>query len=305
MSVSRGILLKLGSVVVFIAMSSIIKYISPEIPPGQTMFFRSFFALPVIIVWLSWTRELRVGLRAADPMSHVWRGLAGGIGMGFSFAALGLLPLPEVTAIGYAAPVLTVILAAMFLGETVRLFRLGAVALGLAGVIIVLSPRLTVLDPDAVTARESLGATLMLLAALCSALAQVFIRRMVQTERTSAIVFWFSVTSTVLGLATLPFGWVVPSPSTTALLVVIGLIGGVGQILLTSAYRHADASVVAPFEYASLLLALAIGYFVFAEVPTVPMLAGAVLIVAAGILIIWRERRLGLERSRQRKAMSP
>jgi len=301
----RGVLLKLGSVVLFITMSSLIKSIADEVPPGQTVFFRSLFTLPVILAWLAWQRELRAGLRPADPVAHVWRGLIGALSMTLSFAALGLLPLPEVTAIGYATPLLTVVFAAMFLGETVRLFRIGAVALGLLGVLIVLAPRLTLGEPDAATASASLGAVLMLLASLLSALAQVVIRRMVQTERTSAIVWWFAVASTLVGLASLPFGWVVPRPATFVLLVLIGLVGGLGQILLTSAYRFADASLVAPFEYASLILALAIGYFVFAEVPTLAMLAGALLVVAAGILIIWRERDLGLERNRQRKAMTP
>ena len=89
------------------------------------------------------------------------------------------------------------------------------------------------------------------------------------------------------------------------MLVAAGLLGGVGQILLTSSYREADASLVAPFDYVSMLFALVIGYFVFAEVPTLTMLAGAALVVTAGILIIWRERQLGLERARQRKAMTP
>ena len=82
-------------------------------------------------------------------------------------------------------------------------------------------------------------------------------------------------------------------------------MGGVGQIFLTSSYLFAHASLVAPFEYASMLFSLAIGYAVFAEVPSPTMLAGAVLIVTAGVLIIWRERRLGLERARQRGAMTP
>ena len=103
----------------------------------------------------------------------------------------------------------------------------------------------------------------------------------------------------------MPFGWVVPSPTETATLVAAGLLGGLGQILLTSSYRFADASVVAPFDYASMIFALLIGYFVFAEVPTWTMLGGAALVISAGILIIWRERRLGLERSRGRKAMTP
>lgn len=301
----QGILLKCASVIVFTVMAAVIKATSETaaVPAGQQVFFRSLFAIPVILVWLAWRGELSVGLHTVRPMGHFYRGIIGTASMALNFSALALLSFPEATAIGYAAPLLVVIFAGMFLNEDVRLFRLSMVGLGLTGVLIVLSPQLRLdADPDP---WRRLGAAVALGGAAGAALAQIFVRKLVQDERTSAIVFWFSVTSTVLGLATLPFGWVVPSPSTTALLVVIGLIGGVGQILLTSAYRHADASVVAPFEYASLLLALAIGYFVFAEVPTVPMLAGAVLIVAAGILIIWRERRLGLERSRQRKAMSP
>lgn len=125
------------------------------------------------------------------------------------------------------------------------------------------------------------------------------------TEATSAIVFWFSLTATLLSLVTLPFGWVWPTPVEAAILVGAGLLGGIGQILLTASYREADASLVAPFDYASMLFSLGIGYFVFAEVPTRTMLAGAALIVTAGVLIIWREHRLGLERSRQRKAMTP
>ena len=84
-----------------------------------------------------------------------------------------------------------------------------------------------------------------------------------------------------------------------------GLLGGLAQIFLTSAYRYADASLVAPFEYASMLFALGIGYFAFGETPGMMMLVGAAIVIAAGVLIIWRERRLGIERSRQRKAMAP
>jgi drug/metabolite transporter (DMT)-like permease len=90
-----------------------------------------------------------------------------------------------------------------------------------------------------------------------------------------------------------------------ATLVLAGLLGGVGQILLTSSYRGTDASLIAPFDYASMIFALAIGYFVFAEVPTLTMLAGAALVIFAGILIIWRERKLGIERNKGRKAMTP
>lgn len=300
----RGIAFKLGSVTVFIVMAAMVKATSAHVPGGQAVFFRSFFAIPVIVAWLAWQGELRTGLRTSDPLGHVWRGFAGTLAIGLGFAGLAYLPFPEVTAIGYAAPLLTVVFAAMFLGEQVRLFRISTVALGLAGVLIVLSPRMSVLEGGAGQA-EALGAILVLGGAVFAALAQVFVRKLVATEKTATIVFWFSVTSTALSLATIPFGWVMPTPFEAALLVMVGLLGGVGQILLTSAYRWADASLVAPFDYASMLMSLAIGWFVFAEAPTATMLAGAAVIILAGILIILRERRLGLERSRQRRAMSP
>ena len=164
-------------------------------------------------------------------------------------------------------------------------------------------PRLSV--GAEMTEVQTLGAMLVLGGAVFTALAQVFVRKLVQTETTSAIVFWFSMTATGLSLVTLPFGWALPGPGDAALLVGAGLLGGVGQVLLTSSYRHADASVIAPFEYVSILFALGIGYWAFGEVPTPTMLFGALIVIAAGCLIIWRERQLGLERNRQRKAMTP
>ena len=301
----RGIGFKLGSVLVFIVMASLIKATAAHVPAGQAVFFRSFFAIPVIVVWLVWRKELATGLRARAPMGHIWRGVVGTLAMGMGFAGLGYLPLPEVTAIGYAAPLLTVVFAAMFLGEEVRAFRISAVVLGLVGVLIVLAPRLSIVSGDAAGMAEAFGAMLVLGGAVFAALAQVFVRKLVDTEKTAAIVFYFSLTATLLSLVTLPFGWVWPTPTEAALLVTAGLLGGLGQILLTSSYREADASLVAPFDYASMLFALGIGYFVFSEVPTLPMLGGAALIVTAGILIIWREHKLGLERARQRKAMTP
>ncbi|AMY70219.1 DMT family transporter [Frigidibacter mobilis] len=301
----RGIGLKICAVIVFMAMASLVKLVSVEIPPGETVFFRSTFALPVILVWLAVTGELRAGIATANPLGHFWRGLMGTAAMACGFAGLGLLPLPEVTAIGYAAPLLTVIFAAMFLGEQIRAFRIIAVGLGLVGVLIVLSPRLTALRSGDVVATEAFGAMVVLIGAVFTALAQVFVRKLVFEERTTAIVFWFSVNSALLSLISLPWGWVLPAPGTALLLVLMGLLGGVGQVLLTSSYRYADASVIAPFEYFSMILALLVGYFAFGETPTLVVLSGAALVVSAGILIIWRERQLGLERARQRKSMTP
>jgi drug/metabolite transporter (DMT)-like permease len=299
----RGIAFKVVSVCVFVAMSALIKATADHVPPGEAVFFRCFFAIPVIIVWLLWQGELRNGLKTDNPMAHLWRGLVGTLGMGLGFAGLGLLPLPDVTAIGYASPLLVVIFAAMFLNERVRFVRLSAVAMGLVGVMIVLSPRLS-LGED-IDARETLGAVVVLGSAFFAALAQVFIRKLVQTETTAAIVFWFFVTATLLSLITTYWGWVWPDPAEFAMLVMAGILGGIGQILVTSSYRYADASLIAPFDYTSMLLAIAVGFFFFGEVPTLTMLTGAAIIIASGVLIILREAQLGMERNRQRRATPP
>ena len=225
--------------------------------------------------------------------------------MGLGFLAVGLLPLPEVVAIGYMAPFMVTILAAMFLGERIRAIRFSALLLGLFGVLLVLLPRLSVLDAATTTRLETVGVFAALLAAVFSALAQVFARRLVATESTGAIVFYFSCMSTLLALLSLPFGWVIPAPFEFSLLVAGGLLGGVGQILLTESYRYAEVAVIAPFEYSSILLAVVIGYFIFDEVPTVLMLVGVSLIVTAGVVIIWRERRLGITRTPKARGAVP
>lgn len=301
----RGIALKLTSVVLFIIMASFVKATADVVPAGEAVFFRSAFALPVILGWVWWRGDLRTGLRVSRPLGHFWRGFIGTSSMACAFAGLGLLPLPEVTAIGYLAPVLTVVFAAMLLGERVRLFRTSMVLLGLAGVVIILWPRLTLLQSGALERAALWGIVFVLASATFRALAHVQIRRLVQTDQTSAIVFWFSMTATGLSLLTLPFGWAVPGPADAAMLIGAGLIGGVAQITLTTAYRFGHASMLAPFDYASILFATAIGYVFFAEVPTGAMLLGAAVVIVAGIAIIWRERQLGLKRGKARTGLTP
>ncbi|WP_231119137.1 DMT family transporter [Rhodovulum sp. MB263] len=180
----------------------------------------------------------------------------------------------EATAIFFAAPLLIVIFAGMFLGEDVRLFRLSMVGLGLAGVMVVMSPQLTDMGTASGPLR-ALGAVVALGSALMSALAHIFIRKLSQTEPTTAIVFWFIITSALLSLLIIPYGWVLPAPVTLALLIGIGVIGGLGQICLTAAYSHADASEVAPFEYSSMIFTTAIGWSFFGEIPSRTVLSSA------------------------------
>ncbi|MEO0765100.1 MAG: DMT family transporter [Pseudomonadota bacterium] len=296
--------LKLTAVFLFMVMAAMIKEATQSVPAGQAVFFRSFFAMPIIMVWIWHRGDLRQALVPVNLMGHIWRGLFGTTAMALTFAGLGLLPLPEVTAIGYATPMFTVILAALMLGETVRLFRISAVALGLVGVMIVIWPRLSV-DADTLGTAGMIGALMVLGASILRALVQIHIRTLVKTEHTAAIVFYFSLTATLLSLLSLPFGWVVPSAFDATLLIGAGLVGGVAQILVTSSYRFGGASMLAPFDYASLIFAAIIGYLIFAEVPTLNMVAGAALVVLGGVLIIWRERQLGMDRRRARQVTDP
>ncbi|MCK0150296.1 DMT family transporter [Marivita sp. S6314] len=302
MSPLRGMVLKLSAVLLFVFMAALIKASSDVVPPGQAVFFRSFFAIPVILAWVILTGQLRSGLKTKNPAGHLWRGMFGVSAMACGFAGLGLLPLPEVTVLGYAAPIMTVIFAALLLGERIRLVRISAVILGLVGVVIVMLPQL---GNDDMGTSARWGVALVLASATLRALAHVHIRKLVQDETTSAVVFYFAVTASCFALLTAPFGWVVPDPLTAAQLVGAGLFGGVAQILLTASYRHAEAAFLAPFDYASILFALIIGYTVFDEIPTIHTILGSIVIIAAGVLIIWRERQLGVKRGPARSNLTP
>lgn len=298
-----AVTLKLAAIFLFVLLGALVKATADEVPPGQAVFFRSAFAIPVILVWLILRRQLRQGLITQRPGFHFWRGIMGTTAMGLTFTGLGLLPLPEVTAIGFATPIFTVILAAILLGERIRMIRVTAVLIGLVGVVIMLWPRLS--GSASLQEGATLGALLILAATMLRSVVQIHVRRMVETEHTAAIVFYFSLTATFLALLTAPFGWVLPSPRAAGFLIMAGLIGGVAQILITSAYRFGGASLLAPYEYASMIFAVVIGYVWFGETPTLVMLGGAALVIGGGVLVIWRERQLGVERPKSRAVSDP
>ena len=301
---TNGILLKVISVSFFVLMAALIKESSKMVPAGEAVFFRSFFSLPIIFGWLWLSGQMASGLKVVSFFDHFWRGLVGTVAMAFMFLGLGLLPLPEVTAISYSAPILTVVFAAAILREKVRLIRFTAVFMGFIGVLIILYPRLSVISLEQKFSFEARGALYVLLGATFMALAHIFIRKLTKTETASAIVFYFTISSCFWSALTLPFGWVVPNISTFGILLLAGLLGGFGQIFLTTAYKYSEASMVAPFEYISILFAIVLGYFVFGELPTLTVLVGSLVVISAGILIIWREHRLGVERTRNRVNLS-
>lgn len=298
-----AISLKASAITLFTVMAAMIKAVSEHVPPGESVFFRSALAIPVILVWLAARGELRNGLVPQSIKGHVLRGLLGTTAMGLSFAGLAYLPLPEVTAIGYAAPIFTLVLASVMLGERIRAIRISAVAVSLLGVLIMLWPILGGTSPHEEAA--ALGAALILAATMCRSVVQIHIRQMVQSEHTAAIVFYFSLTATVLSLLTMPFGWVLPTGRELGLLLAAGLLGGIAQILVTSAYRFGSASLLAPYDYTSMLVAIVIGYVWFGDLPTLWVICGAGLVIAGNGVVIWREHQLGIERAKARAVSYP
>ncbi|WP_306918371.1 DMT family transporter [Rhizobium mesoamericanum] len=300
----RGIAFKVGSVLVFLAMQTFIKLAGSDIPPGQVTFCRSFFALFPIMTYLAYQGQLRSAFYTANPVGHLKRGTLGIISMGLGFYGLLHLPLPEAIALGYAMPLVAVVFAALFLGETVRIYRWSAVLFGMVGVAIISWPKLTLFREGGIHAEQAIGAISVLLASVLGGMAMIQVRRLVEEEKTATIVLYFSITAAVFSLVTVPFGWQALDLKTQLFLVVAGFCGGIAQILLTESYRHADVSTVAPFEYTSIVLGSVIAYLVFGDVPGGSTLVGTVIVVAAGIFIIYRERQLDLERRAARQAVS-
>ncbi|MGN6549817.1 MAG: DMT family transporter [Pararhizobium sp.] len=300
-----AILLKVCSVTVFVGMSTCIKAAGDGVPAGQIVFFRSAFAIIPILVWLAAHGQLKGAFATERPLSHVLRGLVGVMSMGFSFYGLTKLPLPEAIAIGYASPLIAVVFAAIFLRETVRLYRWSAVVVGLLGVLVICWPKLTLFGTTGVGAGEAFGVVALIVSSVFAAMAMIVVRRLIKTEKTPTIVLYFSLSSSLLALLTMPFGWAALDLDTAGLLILAGLFGGVGQMLLTHSYRFGDVSTIAPFEYTSILLGLVIGYVLFGEIPTATMLVGTVIVVSAGIFIIFRERSIGIRRKGARRVMTP
>ena len=293
MNIGLAILIKLLSVLLFAMMSALVRFVGDVIPVGQVVFFRSAFAIVPVLAIYAWRGEIGAAVRTGRPFGHLTRGLISVASMFLNFASLARLPLVDATAISFAAPFITVGLAAIVLGERVRAYRWSAVVVGFCGVVVMLWPYLDV--PKMIGAGSTsttVGALCAITAAFTNSGAVIQTRRLTDSETTASIVFYFSLICMFAGAATLPFAWVTPNAAQLAALIAIGVIGGLSHIFLTESYRYASASVVAPFDYAALLWAFFFGYVLFGEVPTAHVYAGAAIVAASGLFVIWRERQL-------------
>jgi drug/metabolite transporter (DMT)-like permease len=301
MNPGKGITFKLISAVLFAVMSALIRYLGARYPIGEVVFYRSAFAIVPVMAVYAWRGELAAVVRTERPLGQAGRGAISIVGMFCNFGALARLPLVESNAISFTSPLFAVALAALVLHERVRIYRWSAVIIGFIGVLVVLAPHLSgdELTVAMASATSLAGIAYGVAGSLANAGTVIQTRRLTESESTSSIVFYFSLSCALAGLVTWPFGWIDPTGTEFAALAAIGFLGGTAHIFLTESYRYASASVVAPFDYTSMIWALLLGYAMFGETPTAVIVAGSAIIAASGLFVIWREHQLALAHRRE------
>jgi drug/metabolite transporter (DMT)-like permease len=282
-----GALLMVFASACWAGMAGLIRHISLELHPFEVAFFRTFFAVVLMTPWL-----IRAG-RSAIPPRRDWHifGLRAAIhlvAMLSWFMALTMMPLAEAVALFFTAPFFATILAVIFLGEIVRMRRWAAVAVGLAGAMIVLRPGIEEI---------TLGALLVLTCAVFSAGSRISVRFLTARSDANAIVAIHFILLTPMVLVPALFVWQWPSWDALAWMAALAGLGTVGHIALTRAYTIAEASHLAPFDFTQLLVAAAIGYFLFAEVPDEWTWIGSALIAGSAIYIARREAMVQKQRA--------
>ncbi len=285
-----GIALRILSGVLFTGMVICVKALSDAAPLGQIVFFRSFFALIPLVIFLMVRNEFPSGLRTTRPVGHLVRSFFGAAAMFTSFASVALLPLAEAVLLAQLAPVLTAITAVIVLSERLTRWRVLGLAFGLAGVLVLVWPDI---GGGTVDAQRLLGIGLGLLTALLTAFALIMVRSLTRTESPGAIAFYFVVASMAGGILTLPWGWAVPNTQTMMLLVLAGLFGGFAHIAMTLSFSYTEASRLAPFEYVALLWPVLADLLIFRlPLATSFMFALPLVLIGASIAALENKARL-------------
>ena len=287
---------RLVSVVAFATMGALIKLTELRgAGLAELLFFRQAGAIPIVAAWVAIGPGLAM-LRTRRLGAHAIRCVVGLSSMTCMFATIMLLPLAEATTLQFTVPIFATILGAIVLREATGIHRWSAVAIGFVGVLIVAQPGSGHIPPA--------GAATGLVAAFLSAGVSILVRRMGSSEPPATIVFYFSALSMIPLVPA--FLWTMGNHDATtwAMLVCVGLVGAVGQLAMTTSLSLAPVSVVVPMDYSGLLWATLYGWALFGVLPGSATWAGAPLITASGLYIVWREHRLARGVARSAPAVS-
>ena len=276
-----GVLYGIASVACFAMMDASVKWLD-MFPVGQVLFSRFFFGL-IPILMLVPRGEFKTFYKTSRPKLHAFRAITGTLAIIALFIALREIPLADVVSLTFGGPIFVTLGSIFFLSEKVGVKRWLAVLIGFFGMLLIVKP-----------AYEELNIYYIFPIIFCIFFACVAlsIRSLSSTEPNYRIALYFSLLSMIVGLLTLPFGWVMPNKFELFLLIFTGLVGSVANILLTVSLRYAEASLVTPTKYLNLVFAILLGYFIWSEIPKLLTLVGAGLIIISSVIIFMRESEL-------------
>lgn len=275
----RGILFLIASTVVFSVADVITKQLASTLPPPEVAWMRyvtfALFIIPFVLI-----KGGPALFRSQRPCLQVVRGL-GMVGSSIMFIqSLPHLPVADATAIFFVSPILIMALSVLFLGESVGWRRWTAAAFGLLGVMIIIRPG---------TGAFQSAAFLPILSASSWAVGAVVTRKITGDHALTTLAYSALVGSAVLS-ALMPFNWVTPNGTEIALGLCMGILFAIGHWFVVLAYRHGNASLIAPFSYVQLIWAGSLGYLVFGTLPDSWTITGACLIAISGFYTAYRER---------------
>jgi drug/metabolite transporter (DMT)-like permease len=280
--VPRGILFMVIATILFSTVSALAKWQVALYPFGEVLFVRSISSFVVCAAVMLPMTGFAV-FSTWRPRDHIARGLSQSISQTLLILAFALMPLGGVVAINFSAPLFSTLVSIIWLKERVGLVRWSALLVGFFGVLIVTNP-----GADSLT----LGALFALGNAIMYGSVTVAVRGMTRTESANTLLIWQFGTVAFFHSFLLVLGWRWPTPVDAVMLIGAGVINIVGQYFWTQSLRLAPTSGVTPFYYLTLVWAMAIGFIVWGDVPSIGLLIGSATVVASGLFLFWREARL-------------
>lgn len=281
-SIAAGIIYMCLGVVAMVALDVTARWLMQTYSLPQLVFLRSSFSAMLIFGYVA----LRGQLRSLSTRRPGWQFIRSMLMAGSMFAffhALRFIPLADVVIIAFAAPIIVTSLSQPLLGETVGAWRWSAVIVGFCGVLIVLRPGSGMMHPAALIAFA--GSVMYALLSLTA-------RKLSSTESTASLSIYAFLVPLILGAAASPKGWITPDLTGWISFALCGLFGGLAIVFINAAYQRAAAAVIVPFEYTGLIWASAAGFVIWGEIPKLNDLFGAAIIIASGLVILFRETRI-------------
>lgn len=276
------------ALIVMAAMSAAIHEAAKVAPVGQLVFWRSFVALIPIVIYMGFRGQLGASLRTKYPHKHLIRGLLGCAVMFFSFISLAYLSVGLATALSYLAPILSIVAAMVFLRERPGMVIFAGVALGFAGILLMLYPSLVGAE---VRDGTLIGVAAGVAMAATNALSRVQVKDLTRTDPPASIALSFAVICSLVGLATALFGWVELDTYAFALLAGAGILGGMGHVLMMEAVARAPVSLLAAYEYTGIIWAFLFDLALLGVALDAWSVGGALVVVGAAALVAYGQGR--------------